>query len=68
MEEKFFLPKDTLEIPDPQLLFSYSLLARLSPEVGLGSYNGRIFTSLKMVHRVLIDTLTTCFKSEGTVR
>lgn len=37
----------------------------LSPEVGLGSYDGRIFTSLKMVHRVLIDTLTTCFKSEG---
>ena len=68
MEEKFFLSKDTSEIPDPQLLFSYRFLAMLSPEVGLGSYDGRILTSLKMVHRVLIDTLTTGFKSEGTVR
>lgn len=68
MEEKFSIKGLPQRFLIPVIILLPFPWVMLSPEVGLGSYDGRILTSLKMVHRVLIDTLTTGFKSEGTVR
>lgn len=39
------------------IILSHSPLPIISPEVGLGSRDGRIFKYLKMAHRVMNDTL-----------